>query len=110
MAGSQDGLGLGPSIGQAEASDVLSYVVDVAVSIGSLLQASSSVGGGGVDGIGSLARRVQGDDGEVSPEGLAASLALTFEATLPALEGLLLAPSPPSGKVKGELTLSAITG
>ncbi|CAM9552335.1 unnamed protein product, partial [Scytosiphon promiscuus] len=101
MAGAQDGLGLGPSIGQAEASDVLSYVVDVAVSIGSLLQASCGVGGGGGgDGIGSLALRLQGSDGEVSPEGLAAALALTFEATLPTLEGVLLQSPAPSSAAK----------
>lgn len=100
MAGAQDGLGLGPSIGRTEASDVLAYVTDVAVSVGSLLQASSSVsagsgvgGDGGGGGIGQLALRFQGADGEVPPEGLAAALALAFEATLPALEGLLLAPS-----------------
>ncbi len=108
MAGAQDGLGLGPPIGRTEASDVLAYVTDVAVSVGSLLQASGSVrvaptatggagtsgsGGGGGGSLGVLARRLQGADGEVSPEGLAAALALTFEATLPALEGLLLTPA-----------------
>ncbi|CAM9411150.1 unnamed protein product, partial [Ectocarpus sp. 13 AM-2016] len=110
MAGAQDGLGLGPPIDHTEASDVLSYVTDVAVSVGSLLQAScgaravGSGGGGGGGGSGSgggiglLAQRLQGSDGEVSPEGLAAALALTFEATLPALEGVLLAPIS-SGKV-----------
>ncbi|CAN0397838.1 unnamed protein product, partial [Ectocarpus sp. 12 AP-2014] len=111
MAGAQDGLGLGPPIDHTEASDVLSYVTDVAVSVGSLLRASCGVravgggGGGGSGGgsgsgggIGLLAQRLQGSDGEVSPEGLAAALALTFEATLPALEGVLLAPTS-SGKV-----------
>ncbi|CAN0014436.1 unnamed protein product, partial [Ectocarpus sp. 12 AP-2014] len=113
MAGAQDGLGLGPPIDHTEASDVLSYVTDVAVSVGSLLQASCGVravgsggggggsgggGGGSGGGIGLLAHRLQGSDGEVSPEGLAAALALTFEATLPALEGVLLAPTS-SGKV-----------
>ncbi|CAN0257478.1 unnamed protein product, partial [Ectocarpus sp. 4 AP-2014] len=107
MAGAQDGLGLGPPIDHTEASDVLSYVTDVAVSVGSLLQASCGVravgsggGGGGSGGgsgsgggIGLLAQRLQGSDGEVSPEGLAAALALTFEATLPALESFLLAPT-----------------
>lgn len=105
MAGAQDGVGLGPSIERAEASDVLAYVTDVAVSMGSLLQASSSVSaaavvaggaggnGGGGGGIGQLALRFQRADGDVPPEGLAAALALTFEATLPALEGLLLATS-----------------
>ncbi|CAN0119092.1 unnamed protein product, partial [Ectocarpus fasciculatus] len=107
VAGAQDGLGLGPPIDQTEASDVLSYVTDVTVSVGSLLQASCGVravrsggggGGGGGSGIGLLAQRLQGSDGEVSPEGLAAALALTFEATLPALEGFLLAPTSSSGK------------
>lgn len=117
MAGEQDGLGLGPAIAQTEASDVLAYVTDVAVSVGSLFQASSSVsvaavaeasrgggdGGGGFGGgIGQLALRFQGADGEVPPEGLAAALALTFEATLPALEGLLLAPPASTpGQVRG---------
>lgn len=113
MAGAQDGLGLGPPIGQTEASDVLAYVTDVAVSVGSLLHASGGVraaptaagvsrtsGRGGGGGLGLLAWRLQGADGEVSPEGLAAALALTFEATLPALEGLLLTPAATaSGKV-----------
>ncbi|CAB1120748.1 unnamed protein product [Ectocarpus sp. CCAP 1310/34] len=101
MAGAQDGLGLGPPIDHTEASDVLSYVTDVAVSVGSLLQASCgvrAVGSGAGGGIGLLAQRLQGSDGEVSPEGLAAALALTFEATLPALESFLLAPTS-SGKV-----------
>lgn len=125
MAGAQDGLGLGPSIERTEASDVLAYVTDVAVSIGSLLQASSSIcaggggraaaaaaggaegaGGNGGDGggggdIAQLALRFQGADGDVPPEGLAAALALTFEATLPALEGLLLtAPASTAGEVR----------
>lgn len=115
MAGAQDGLGLGPSVERTEASDVLAYVTDVAVSMGSLLQASSSVSaaasggggsapsgdGGGSGGVGELALRFQGMDGDVPPEGLAAALALTFEATLPALEGLLLAtPAPTDGEVR----------
>ena len=135
VAGAHDGVG-GPSMGWAEASDVLSYVVDVAVCIGSLLQGAShcctaarndrrggdggSVGGGtlgGGGGIGGgstvnggggvekreevplLAFRLQGADGGVAPEGLAAALALAYEATLPALEGLLH--SADSGKVGG---------
>ncbi|CAM9918610.1 unnamed protein product [Laminaria digitata] len=113
VAGAHDGVG-GPSMGRAEASDVLSYIVDVAVSTGSLLQAASQCstapngssgnsgrggttrgGGGGGRGAGrkgevfQLAFRLQGTDGGVSPEGLAAALALAYEATLPALEGLL---------------------
>lgn len=108
MAGAQDGLGLGPSIERTEASDVLAYVTDVAASLASVLQATCGIGaatavaataGGGGGGMRLLALRLQGSDGEVSPEGLAAALALTFEATLPTLEGVLLATSSNSGKV-----------
>lgn len=97
MAGVNEGTG-GQLDGLAEASDLLSYITDVSVSVGSLLQAccsgteGGSVGWGGPGGVGPLALRFQGKDGEVSPEGLAAALALTFEATLPSLEGLLLMP------------------
>lgn len=100
VAGAIEGVGEEP-IGLTEASDLLSYVVDVSATIGSLLQVSSlssvevKSGNGGSgrrvsSSVTMLAFRLQGMDGEVSPEGLAAALALTFEATLPALEGLLL--------------------
>lgn len=94
MAGSREGVG-GAAIESSEYSDLLLYVTDVAVSVGSLLQASCSIGEGGGygwehGGIGSLALRLQGTNGEVSPEGLAAALALAFEASVPTLEGVLL--------------------
>lgn len=94
VAGSEVGVG-GPSMSFTEASDVLSYVIDVAASIGSVLQASNEVrvtagdSGGDNGGVGMLALRSQGMEGEVSPEGLAAALALAFEATLPAVEEAL---------------------
>ena len=112
MAGAGEGVGE-ESIGPAEASDLLSYIVDVSATVGSLLQISCmsaaaegpKCGGGSQgrvsSGLTTLASRLQGQDGEVSPEGLAAALALTFEATLPALEGLLQ--HPPKGDQVGPL-------
>lgn len=97
VAGAQYGV-VGPALTQSEASDLLSYVTDVAVSVGSLLRACSDISDDhapGQEELAALALRLQGKDGDVSPEGFAASLALTFEASLPALEALLL-----TGKVR----------
>lgn len=111
VAGANEGVGE-ETIRLVEASDLLSYVVDVSATIGSLLQVSSmnsvevKSGNGGSgrrvsSSVTRLACRLQGMDGEVSPEGLAAALALTFEATLPALEGLLL---PKGDQVRAQCT------
>lgn len=101
MAGWEEGV-RGQFTGPSEFQDLLSYVTDIAVTMGSLLRAFSVTDEGGVGrgwgpgGAGALALRFQGAGGEVAPEGLAAALALTFEASIPILERVVL-----EGKVRG---------
>lgn len=115
----------GPALSRSEALDLLAFVTDVAVSMGSLLQACNDGGDDnnvsaagarptsdpGVMGATAaeaglspaLALRLQSCDGEVAPEGFAAALALTFEGSLPTLEGVLL------GEKVGVMSLPSVS-
>ncbi|CAM9757808.1 unnamed protein product, partial [Choristocarpus tenellus] len=95
------GEGNGATLVLEEAEDLLAAIIDISATLTAVLclcQPPPTGDGNGGTGVGwgpgmlgPLALRAQDVGGVIAPESFSAALALTFEATLPELEGVLQA-------------------